>query len=171
MKYFELVKKIKDILLPTGGEYAGFEAEKITGIASGTDSARLFMMMREDVPDDVCRRAVDIARARSEGKPLEYITKSACFFGLDFYVDERVLVPRADTEVIVEKAIEACRSGAKIADICCGSGCIGLSVLKSVNGATADMFDISEGACEVSRENAGRLGLSERANVLRQDVF
>ncbi len=170
MKYFELVKKIKDILLPTGGEYAGFEAEKITGIASGTDSARLFMMVREEAPDDVCRRAVDIARVRSEGKPLEYITKSACFFGLDFYVDERVLVPRADTEIIVEKAIEL-SGGGKIADICCGSGCIGLSVLKNVNGATADMFDISDGACEVSRENAGRLGLSERANILRQDVF
>ena len=170
MKYFELVKKIKDILLPTGGEYAGFEAEKITGIASGTDSARLFMMVREEAPDDVCRRAVDIARVRSEGKPLEYITKSACFFGLDFYVDERGLVPRADTEIIVEKAIEL-SGGGKIADICCGSGCIGLSVLKNVNGATADMFDISDGACEVSRENAGRLGLSERANVLRQDVF
>lgn len=170
MKYFELVKKIKDILLPTGGEYAGFEAEKITGIASGTDSARLFMMVREEAPDDVCRRAVDIARVRSEGKPLEYITKSACFFGLDFYVDERVLVPRADTEIIVEKAIEL-SGGGKIADICCGSGCIGLSVLKNVNGATADMFDISDGACEVSRENARRLGLSERANVLRQDAF
>ena len=170
MKYFELVKKIKDILLPTGGEYAGFEAEKITGIASGTDSARLFMMVREEAPDDVCRRAVDIARVRSEGKPLEYITKSACFFGLDFYLDERELVPRADTEIIVEKAIEL-SGGGKIADICCGSGCIGLSVLKNVNGATADMFDISDGACEVSRENAGRLGLSERANVLRQDVF
>ena len=170
MKYFELVKKIKDILLPTGGEYAGFEAEKITGIASGTDSARLFMMMREDVPDDVCRRAAGIAEERLTGKPLEYITKSACFFGLDFYVDERVLVPRADTEIIVEKAIEL-SGGGKIADICCGSGCIGLSVLKHVNGATADMFDISEGACEVSRENARRLGLSERANILRQDVF
>ena len=170
MKYFELVKKIKDILLPTGGEYAGFEAEKITGIASGTDSARLFMMMREDVPDDVCRRAAGIAEERLTGKPLEYITKSACFFGLDFYVDERGLVPRADTEIIVEKAIEL-SGGGKIADICCGSGCIGLSVLKNVNGATADMFDISEGACEVSRENARRLGLSERANILRQDVF
>lgn len=170
MKYFELVKKIKDILLPTGGEYAGFEAEKITGIASGTDSARLFMMMREDVPDDVCRRAAGIAEERLTGKPLAYITKSACFFGLDFYVDEQVLVPRADTEIIVEKAIEL-SGGGKIADICCGSGCIGLSVLKNVNGATADMFDISEGACEVSRENARRLGLSERANILRQDVF
>ena len=170
MKYFELVKKIKDILLPTGGEYAGFEAEKITGIAAGTGSARLFMMMREDVPDDVCRRAAGIAEERLTGKPLEYITKSACFFGLDFYVDERVLVPRADTEIIVEKAIEL-SGGGKIADICCGSGCIGLSVLKNVNGATADMFDISEGACEVSRENARRLGLSERANILRQDVF
>lgn len=170
MKYFELVKKIKDILLPTGGEYAGFEAEKITGIASGTDSARLFMMMREDVPDDVYRRAAGIAEERLTGKPLEYITKNACFFGLDFYVDERVLVPRADTEIIVEKAIEL-SGGGKIADICCGSGCIGLSVLKNVSGATADMFDISEGACEVSRENARRLGLSGRANILRQDVF
>lgn len=170
MKYFELVKKIKDILLPTGGEYAGFEAEKITGIASGTDSARLFMMMREEAPGDVCRRATGIAEERLTGKPLEYITKSACFFGLDFYVDERVLVPRADTEIIVEKAIEL-SGGGKIADICCGSGCIGLSVLKNVDGATADMFDISDGACEVSRENARRLGLSGRANILRQDVF
>ena len=90
---------------------------------------------------------------------------------MDLYVDDRVLVPRADAEVIVEKAIEACRSGAKIADICCGSGCIGISVLKNVDGATADMFDISEGACEVSLENTRRLGLSERANILRQDVF
>lgn len=169
MKYFELIRKIKAILLPASGEYAGFEAEKITGIASRTDSARLFMMMREEVPDDVCRRAMSIAEERLSGMPLEYITQSACFFGLDFYVDERVLVPRADTEVIVEKAIE--RGGGKIADICCGSGCIGLSVLKNVRGATADMFDISEGACEVSRENARRLGLSERANILRRDVF
>lgn len=61
-----------------------------------------------------------------------------------------MLVPQADTEVIVEKAVSLSRSGMKIADICCGSGCIGLSVLKNTENTTADMFDISDGACEIT---------------------
>ncbi len=171
MKYAELIKKIKDILLPVSREYADYEAGRIVRLTAKTDSARLFAALRDDVPSDIAEKSENIAKRRLCGKPLEYIIKRADFFGLEFYVDRRVLVPRADTEVIVEKAISLSRGGIKTADICCGSGCIGLSVLKNTENTTADMFDISEGACEITAKNAASLGLADRVSVFCRDVF
>lgn len=171
MKYAELIKKIKDILLPVCGEYADYEAGKIVRLTAETDSARLFAALRDDVPPQTVKMAENIAKERLSGKPLEYIIRKTDFFGLEFYVDERVLIPQADTEVIVEKAISLSRSGMSIADICCGSGCIGLSVLKNTENTKADMFDISGGACGVTAENAEALGLSDRVNIFCRDLF
>lgn len=171
MKYAGLIKEIKDILLPVCGEYADYEAGKIVRLTAETDSARLFAALHDEVPPNVVKKSEDIAKKRLRGEPLEYIIKKADFFGSEFYVDRRVLVPQADTEVIVEKAVSLARSGMKIADICCGSGCIGLSVLKNTENTTADMFDISDGACEITVKNAAALGLADRANVLCRDVF
>ncbi len=171
MKYAGLIKEIKDILLPVCGEYADYEAGRIVRLTAKTDSARLFAALHDDVPPEVVKKSEDIAKKRLCGEPLEYIINKADFFGLELYVDRRVLVPRADTEVIIEKAISLSHCKMKIADICCGSGCIGLSVLKNTENTTADMFDISDGACEITEKNAASLGLSERVSVFCRDVF
>jgi len=92
-----------------------------------------------------------------DGEPPQYITGTAPFFGYDFYVDENVLIPRFDTEILVEKALEFIRPGDTVLDLCSGSGCIGI--------AAALSKDIRLTACDIS-EGAGRVFCKNAADLL-----
>ena len=87
--------------------------------------------------------------------PLQYITNKQEFMGLKFYVDESVLIPQPDTEILVEEVISICKNiynkEIKILDLCTGSGCIGISVAKSVNYSRVTLSDISNKALEVAK--------------------
>lgn len=93
--------------------------------------------------------------------------------GYDFYVDENVLVPRQDTEVLVEEALEILKSvdAPKILDMCTGSGCILLSILKELPGAEGTGVDLSEAALEVAKRNAQNLQTGDRAFFTKSDLF
>lgn len=106
---------------------------------------------------------------RCAGTPVQYLTNRAFFFGREFYVDERVLIPRFDTETLVETALPFISSDSKVLDLCCGSGCIGLTLCLQKNCAVT-LADISEGALRVAEKNAKDLGV-ERANFVCHDVF
>ena len=91
------------------------------------------------------------------GKPLQYITHKQEFIGIEFYVNENVLIPQPDTEILVEEVISICKNyndEIKILDICTGSGAIAISVAKNVQNAEISASDISEDALEVARKNA-----------------
>ena len=90
--------------------------------------------------------------------------------GLDFVVNENVLIPRQDTETLVEEVMKQLHDGFRILDLCTGSGCILLSLLHYSNGCTGVGADISEAALAVARENAGRLGETS-AVFVRGDLF
>ncbi len=96
---------------------------------------------------------------RERGLPVAYIMKRKEFYGLEFYVDKRVLIPRPDTEVLVEAAIEACRSRetCKVLDLCTGSGCVGISIKHTLPDTTVTLSDISEDALAVASLNARNL--------------
>lgn len=114
-----------------------------------------------------------IAKASAElegGRPLAYITGEQPFYNLVFKVDERVLVPRPDTERVVEQAMRRASAGAHFADLCTGSGCIALTLLYNRRDLTAEAFDISEDALRVARDNADSLGLSDRVAFYAADV-
>lgn len=92
---------------------------------------------------------------RSEKIPLQYITGEQNFCGLDFYVNENVLIPRFDTEVLVEKILEYEEPGQRVMDMCTGSGCIAIT-LQKLGGFQVMAVDISEEALTLARKNAQR---------------
>ncbi|MGN1094946.1 MAG: peptide chain release factor N(5)-glutamine methyltransferase [Eubacteriales bacterium] len=171
MTYFSLKKYIKDSLSSVSGEYAGYEAEKIVTAIFGIDTRTLSLLYKEEAPDKKEEADIIISRRKS-GEPLSYILGSVDFFGLTLEINSACLTPRADTEVICEKAVEylSGKSGAKALDICTGSGCIALAVAAN-SDCTLDAADISEKAIETARRNAEKNGLSERINFFVLDVF
>ena len=106
--------------------------------------------------------------------PLQYITNHQEFMKLDFYVDENVLIPRADTEILVEEVISDCKQSVekdyKILDLCTGSGAIGISIAKYVTNSEAVCADISNNAIQVARKNAS-LNKVENIKFIRSDMF
>ena len=111
---------------------------------------------------------------RITGKPVQYITNTACFFGYDFFVNESCLIPRVDSEVLIENALKDCmQDNVKVLDLCCGSGCLGLSFAKQLTerGAQCNltMLDISTNAIQIARLNAQKLGL--KAKFIAADIL
>lgn len=99
---------------------------------------------------------VDDVQKLIKGCPLQYITNSQEFMRLDFYVDENVLIPRADTEILVEEVIGSCdkKKEYKILDLCTGSGAIGISLAKYIPNSCVVCTDISVKAVEIAKKNA-----------------
>lgn len=112
--------------------------------------------MRKDIEDAYYK----LLERRGTHMPLQYITGEQEFMGLPFLVNDKVLIPRQDTEILVEEALKAVKEGAKILDVCTGSGCIIISILKLVSGTKGMACDISGEALEVARENARRQGVA-----------
>ena len=115
---------------------------------------------REVSPVQAERLNAMLAR-RAAGEPVQYILERADFMGLKFHVDKRVLIPRQDTETLVEHALIAVKSmgEADVLDLCTGSGCVGLSLKSLAPLANVTLTDVSRDALEVAKVNAGLLGV------------
>lgn len=124
----------------------------------------LVLSHEKEVPPDCEQKLRSFAERRKNGEPLCYILESAEFMGLEFYVDKNVLIPRGDTETLVETALrEMNGKGATVLDIGCGSGCVGLSVAHFNERVYLRGADISPEAVRISEKNAKSLGLDSRA--------
>lgn len=124
---------------------------------TGLHRAEYFLRQQDradtETEDSYCR----YIKRRGEHIPLQHLTGVQEFMGLEFAVNEDVLVPRQDTELLVEKVI-ACSEGKRILDLCTGSGCIAVSVALLGHPASVDAVDLSEKALQVARRNAEALG-------------
>jgi release factor glutamine methyltransferase len=106
----------------------------------------------------------------NNGYPLSYITKSADFYGLEFYIDERVLIPRPETEILVDEVLKRIKaSSVNILDLCTGSGCILISILKNLKKSKGIGLDISFDALKVARSNAKKIEVN--ANFICGDCI
>ena len=114
-----------------------------------------------------------VEKMLSEGLPTAYITGRKEFYGREFSVNRDVLIPRPETETLVNTALSAARncSGLKILDLCTGSGCILLTLLNELPNASGAGVDISPEALNVARENAVKFGVADRAEFLEYDVL
>lgn len=110
---------------------------------------------------------------RLKGRPVAYIVGNREFMGLDFYVQEGVLIPRPDTEVLVEELIEICKDkeNLNILDIGTGSGAITISLAKYLNTSNVKSFDISDVALEVGKKNAISNEVDNRIEFIKSDLF
>lgn len=115
-----------------------------------------------------CSDVLEVYNARVTGRPLWYIYGDADFYGRTFQVDERVLIPRPETEILAEQAIRCVTKGARVLDLCTGSGAVGITVACET-GASVVLADISADALEVARCNAERCGAA--AECVQSDLF
>ena len=109
---------------------------------------------------------------RSKGKPLAYLTGIKSFWNYDFKINEKVLIPRPDTEIIIEQILHIydTKNNLNFLEIGIGSGCIGLSVLKRKKSFKATGLDLSQDCIEICRYNANKLGVSDRLKLLKSDI-
>ena len=108
---------------------------------------------------------------RERHEPMAYILGEQGFYRETYFVNKDTLIPREDTEILVDYAVKHLQAGARFADLCTGSGCIALSVLNNTEKTTAFAVDLSEGALFVARKNAERLALSDRIVLAIADVL
>ena len=109
-----------------------------------------------------------------KGIPVQYITHNQEFMGMNFYVNEDVLIPQPDTEILVEEVIKLCKNykdNIKILDICTGSGAIGISIVKSVENINLIASDISDKALEIAKKNAKNNEILNRIDFVKSDMF
>lgn len=162
MKLSEAVK----ILRSAGIESAAYEARELFSHFGGFERAQL---MGNDAECD-SEELIRAVNQRAEREPLQYIIGKVGFYREEYKTDSRALIPRADTELLVEYAVGHIPSGARFLDLCTGTGCVGISVLCNTENTSAVLADISEGALSLAAENTELLGVSDRAELIRRDV-
>jgi release factor glutamine methyltransferase len=157
---------------------ANLAAELLLMHVLGRDRAYLYSHPDDDLSPEILERYNKLIQERAAGKPTQYITGHQEFWGFDFEVTPDVLIPRPETEHVVERTIElAKRRGLemdaplRIVDVGTGSGCIALAVASELPGATVYAVDISPAALAVAARNASRLGLADRVTFVESDLL
>lgn len=113
----------------------------------------------------------DAVKRVESGEPLAYVLGQWYFYGLTFGLNKDCLIPRPDTEHVVERAIASIKKNGRFADLCTGSGCIAISVLANRKDLRAECVDISENAVSAAKENARLNGVEDRCEIYCADVF
>ncbi|HEX8753624.1 MAG TPA: peptide chain release factor N(5)-glutamine methyltransferase [Solirubrobacterales bacterium] len=149
-----------DALRATGVETPRLDAELLLCEATGWERARLAAEPEAGVPPAAARQFGELVRRRLRREPVAYIAGRKGFRNLELAVDPRVLVPRPETELLVEVALE--RRPRSVLDVGTGSGAIALAVAEEVPDSAVTATDTSPAALEVARANAARLGLADR---------
>ncbi|HYH85882.1 MAG TPA: peptide chain release factor N(5)-glutamine methyltransferase [Pyrinomonadaceae bacterium] len=156
-----------------GVEEARRDAGSLLSHATGRDRAYLITHADEELtPAQLKAFDSSIAR-RADGEPLQYLTGVQEFYGLDFEVTPEVLIPRPETELLVETALEILKEADSplVCDVGTGSGCIAVALLHERRDARAVALDISADALHVAGRNAARNGVGDRLELLVSDCF
>jgi len=154
MEYAELYGIGREKLKAAGIDECDNDARLLLEFVCDTDRATLLSHPERSVSSEEEERFLSFIERRAARIPLQHLTGTTCFMGLDFKVNENVLIPRFDTEILVEEALKYRNDGDRILDICTGSGCILISLLKYSNGCEGLGVDISKDALEVATQNA-----------------
>lgn len=146
--------------------------------------SKIILEYQEVLQDRLCDKYFELIDRRSKGEPVQYIMGSQEFMGLEFIVNENVLIPRQDTETLVEDALEIINTGTlrgedmdvkrkewDILDLCTGSGAIGVSLARIANKVNVTCSDISEGAIKVAKENAQKHGVAKSVKFEQGNLF
>jgi release factor glutamine methyltransferase len=161
------------ILTNSGIDESFIEGEILLRYALGIDRTTFFASLNEELTPVQAELFLQLVDRRRLGEPSAYITGHREFFGLDFKVDQRVLIPRTETEMLVERAIDLCRryKYAAIADIGTGSGCIAISLAKYLTGVHVYAVDISADALAVAAQNSALHNVQDKITFIEGDLL
>lgn len=168
----EVLTNIRERLQNAGIEDFEYESWAFLDWKLQIDRAEFYMNPNGEVKEELLEELEDVLKQREQRVPLQYLMGECEFMGYDFYVDERVLIPRQDTECLVELAVESIREKStkvRVLDLCTGSGCIGISVSKLCPDTEVILADISDGALTVAKKNAQNL--SADVTLIKGNLF
>jgi len=167
----EILITASAILLKGGVAEAVREAKSLLAFALDKNQTFPIAHSEYELTTEEEKRFQDFLTRRARREPFQYIVGKQEFYGLNFAVTPDVLIPRPETELLVEAAIEILQGDARFCEVGIGSGCISISVLHSIKTATAIGLDISEAALKVARENTKTHQVAERLEMRISDVF
>jgi len=149
------------------------EAGSLLGYVLGRDRSFILTHAEDVIGEEQSERFRECLERRAQGEPLQYITANQEFFGLDFEVTKDVLIPRPETELLIETALKLLTPSADafICDVGTGSGCIAITLLQQLKQARAVAIDISPDAIAVARRNAERHSVADRIDFVLSDCF
>lgn len=166
MKTKEVLDKTIQFFRDKKMENARLEAEWLIGAGLGLDRVQLYLKFDQPLKEDEIIKLREMVKRRISGEPMAYITNSRGFYGLEFKVTPDVLIPRPETETLVEKALDYLKTldqeSISVLDLGTGSGCIGLTIAKKDPRVSVKLVDISPGALSVAKENAKNLKITDR---------
>ncbi|MEZ5999178.1 peptide chain release factor N(5)-glutamine methyltransferase [Hyphomonas sp.] len=165
--YKALLRTGTQDLREAGIEDAGHEVRRIMMAASGLSRTGLISVEMDEVPNQVADRFAGMLRKRQARQPLQHILGTTEFYGLELLCDARALIPRPDSEVVVEAALHLIPEGEAmtVADLGTGSGCLLAAILANRPKVRGIGVEASPEAASLARENLSRLGLEDRASV------
>ncbi len=171
--YNELYLALRQRLRDAGVDAHALEARLLVAGAAGKTPEKLLQDLQLYASDEIAQRVDALAARRLAGEPAAYLVGRWGFYGLDFAVTPDVLIPRMDTEVLVDCALTRLRGKtelARVLDLCTGSGCIGCAIAHALPQSRAVLADVSAPALAVARENIAALGLAGRVEAELLDV-
>lgn len=169
MTYREALNGAKELLRRAKTDDCETDARILLSYAAGADRTHLYTHADEELSDDIYEAYTQLINKRCAHVPTQLITGVQDFMGFEFEVDASVLIPRLDTEFLVEEALKEIYDGARVLDLCCGSGCIIISLVKLSNNIEAFASDISDAALGLTQKNAKKLGAEVK--VIKSDLF
>lgn len=174
MTYQECYEQGCRTLQAAGIEEAALDARLLLEAVCGTDRNDLLVHGKQPVSPEAEEKYLNWIRQRAEHIPLQQLTGEQDFMGLTFSVNEHVLIPRQDTEILVEEVLKELHDGMRVLDMCTGSGCILLSLLHYSNDCEGLGVDLSAEALEVAGRNVLKVltpEKAEHAHFLQSDLF
>jgi release factor glutamine methyltransferase len=153
-----LIAWTQDFFARKGVDAPRLTAEVLLAHALSCDRVRLYLDFEKPLGEAELARFRELVRRRADGEPTAYLLGRKEFYGRAFRVDPRVLVPRPETELVLEAALAALPERGRALDLCTGSGCLAVSLALERPGARVFATDVSEDALAVARENAAALG-------------
>ena len=169
MKYKNALNEACGVLQNADIADANYDSWLLLEYVTGLTRQQYYMCMEDEMPEDSYDKYLDMIKMRAGRIPLQHITHEQSFMGLSFYVNEHVLVPRQDTEILVEEALKHIPSGGDVLDVCTGSGCIIISLMHYSEADAGLGTDISFNAIQVARRNA--TSLDSKAEFVESDLF
>jgi release factor glutamine methyltransferase len=173
MKLKDILKISADTLKKAGIETPITDSQLIIANILKIPRWKLITNKEDEIPEEKIKQIEKSIKLRAEGIPLVYLTKNKEFFGIKFYINENVLIPRPETEILVEEVLKRLPENKKIIglDIGVGSGVIAISLLKNRENLEMIGVDISEKALKVAEINAKLKNVSKRLKLIKSNLF
>ncbi|WP_244833700.1 peptide chain release factor N(5)-glutamine methyltransferase [Clostridium sp. BJN0001] len=169
----DLLKRGNLILEKKDIDTSKLDSELLLGNVLNKERVFLITHKEEKVTDEQSKKYYDLINLRSKKMPVKYILKKCDFMGIDFYIEEGVLIPRSDTEILVDRVLKNIKEEDKksVCDLCCGSGAIGIALAyyrKNINVDFVDYYHIPE---KVTKINIKNYNLEDRTNFIRSNLL